>query len=177
MNYSIKKVFYFLLPFILLYIILSSVLLNCKVANNSMESNIKEDSFIIANRLAYIKSEPARGDVVVIEHDGEYIVRRIIGVPGDVITFDTESMTVKLLGYAISEDYIDGGTTGGMYDEYVVPEGCYFVMGDNRTEAVDSRHWEEPYVTKDAIIGKALIVYGMWYIDVLPEYSVELMEF
>ena len=177
MNYSIKKVFYFLLPFILLYLILSNVLLNCKVASNAMESSIKEGGHILANRLAYVKSEPARGDVVVIEHDGEYMVRRIIGVPGDVITFDAETMTMKLFGYAVSDEYITGGTSAGMYEEYVVPEDSYFVLGDNRLEVIDSRHWENPYITKDDILGKALIVYGWWYIDFVPYYTVEMMEF
>ena len=43
--------------------------------------------------------------------------------------------------------------------EFVVPEGCYFVMGDNRNDSLDSRYWDNPFVTEDEIIGKAEFIY------------------
>jgi signal peptidase I len=66
--------------------------------------------------------------------------------------------------------YIDGGA-GPLRDEFVseiprgdfgpfeIPEGCYFMMGDNRNNSYDSRRWKNAFVERDAILGKAAVVY------------------
>jgi len=94
------------------------------VPTASMEPSIREDSLIFGARV-FEKLE--KGDVVVFMHEGRLLVKRIAGVQGDIVynTAD-ESMTV--------------------------PFGCYYMLGDNAKDSVDSRSWDEPFVYEKDII-------------------------
>ena len=83
-------------------------------------------------------------------------VKRIIGTPGD--TVEMSNGTVYVNGKALQEDYI-AEVTQGSYGPYVVPDGCYFMMGDNRNHSQDSRFWRNQYVEKDEILGKVVLRY------------------
>ena len=82
----------------------------------------------------------------------------IIGLPGETVTI--ENAKVYINGVELEEPYLKeqwiNGT--GPY-EFQVPEGCYFVMGDNRNTSQDARYWRNTYVSKDKIIGKAGFIY------------------
>ncbi len=58
------------------------------------------------------------------------------------------------------EDYLEEGTETNCTKSFTVPEGCVFVMGDNRGDSYDSRYWDNPYVSVDDILGKILIDFG-----------------
>lgn len=106
---------------------------------------------------------PHRGDVVVFRppfpsHDD--LIKRVIGVPGDHVTI--RDGRVSLNGVVIDESYIHGLDTvcAGMYCDYTVRPGEYFVMGDNRANSSDSRFWG-PVAEKD-IVGKAWFIFRPW---------------
>ena len=157
------SLFYLLIP-VAAYIISVYVLSFGTVASGSMEPTLPVGNVFIANRLAYMKREPARGDVVMIRNNGyeqnlpdEMFVKRVVGIPGDTITFKDGNVVVN--GEVYEEPYLayDTETNSVLEDEeYVVPENSYFLLGDNRNDSEDSRFWTNPYVLKDDFIGKYL---------------------
>ena len=93
--------------------------------------------------------EPQRGDVVIVDSYTSYgrpLVKRVIGLPGDTVSF--RDGYVYINGEKLDEPYLSqqGITAVGRQEEYTVPEGCLFFMGDNRTGSYDARSWEEPYI-------------------------------
>jgi signal peptidase I len=128
------------------------------VDGQSMEPNLHTGQFLIVSRLAYRFGSPQRGDIIVFDYPGnpsDDYVKRIIGLPGDIVRI--ENNQVFLNDNLLAEPYLppEDITTG--QGRWVVPEGNYFVMGDNRAHSSDSRAWG--MLAKDKIIGKAWISY------------------
>ena len=115
------------------------------VKGSSMEPTLFEgDKYLLLRLFA---DQPHRGDVVVLEApDGRMLVKRVIGLPGDTVSF--QDGYVYINGEKLDEPYLSrqGVTASGRQEEYTVPEGCLFFMGDNRTGSYDARSWKEPYI-------------------------------
>lgn len=141
------------------------------VHGDSMKNTLLNTNQIIASSCFY---NIEHGDIVVIQADkiynqnsgffGEPIIKRVIGLSGDVIRFDFEAGEVYRNGEKLSEPYIAEATTLKQQCEsgidYVVPENCVFVMGDNRNVSRDSRDMASVgFVDKNLIMGKALFRY------------------
>lgn len=107
------------------------------VPTQSMEPTVPAGSFILGTRLY---GEPKIGDVIVFEHEGQYLVKRIAGCPGDSI--DLNSIT-----YMEHLAVPNRGTA-----ELRIPEKAYFVLGDNVHNSIDSRYWDNPFIPETAII-------------------------
>ena len=154
------------------------VIVNSTVPTGSMETTIMSGSRMIGFRVAYLFSEPQRGDIIVFKYPddpSEYFVKRIIGLPGE--TVELIDGVVYIDGEPLEEDYINENywiewnnnsddpqwveAQGFRYNAgpYTVPEDSYFMMGDNRGNSSDSRKWTNTFVSKDAIVGKAWLCY------------------
>ena len=106
---------------------------------------------------------PQRGDVVVVDgyiNYGDPLVKRIIALGGDTVDINFETGAVTLNGAVLEEPYISAPTTTGYDVEFpvTVPEGCVFVMGDNRPRSLDGRSTEVGFIDERDILGKVLLL-------------------
>ena len=135
------------------------VLFNANVPTTSMESTIMKGDNLIGFRLAYKFSEPERGDVVIFPYPDDTsvpYVKRIIGMPGD--TVEIHDGEVYINGVVLDESEYLAVTTEGEFGPFVVPEGSYFMMGDNRNFSLDSRYWENKFFRIDDMRKKLLFI-------------------
>ncbi len=141
------------------------VFANAVIPTGSMLNTIQKKDRVIASRLAYINEEPQRYDVVIFKNpDNEkvYYTKRIIGLPGETVEVikgivyvtKTDGKTIQL-----DDSFVTNCVPTGDYGPFNVPDGCYFMMGDNRNESWDSRFWKNKYVKKKKIIGKVMFRY------------------
>lgn len=131
------------------------------VRGTSMNPTLNNGDKMLVSSLFY---SPKAGDVVVFKKD-EYdperaLVKRVIATEGQVINIDFDNGIVYVDGEAIQEDYIMEPTTNKIdfIGPQTVPEGCVFVMGDNRNASTDSRKTEIGMVDSRLILGKAYFV-------------------
>ena len=154
-------VFTFSLAIFVALILKNFIIINAVVPTGSMEHTIMSESNLFGNRLAYINSDPKRGDIIIFKYpdnEEEKYVKRIIGLPGEKVTIDEAKVYID--GKELEEDYIKEAWTRATGPfEFEVPEDCYLVLGDNRNDSLDARYWTNTYVHKDKIIAKAVLVY------------------
>ncbi len=135
------------------------IIVNATVPSSSMEKTIMTNDRVIGLRLAYNNNDPERGDIIIFKFpDDEDIlyIKRIIGMPGE--TVEIHDSTVYIDGEPLAEPYLSV-VTEGTYGPYVVPEGHYFMLGDNRNNSADSRYWKNTFLSRDKIVGKAVCRY------------------
>ncbi len=134
------------------------------VDGSSMIQTLHHNDRVILWELFY---SPKAGDIVVISRGNEEpIIKRVIGVPGDTISFDAESQQVSVNGKVLDEPYvyIDEYALGAVYTDgsVTVPDGAYFVMGDHRNNSMDSRDSRVGLIDEKDIMGKAVLRLWPW---------------
>lgn len=136
-----------------------------EINGQSMDPTFHNGEYILTNKVEYKFEEPKRGDIVIFKSprnkDIDYI-KRVIGLPGERVKLENNAFYIN--GTRLDETaYLDPGIIifGGSYltegSEIVVPEGKYFVAGDNRPHSSDSREFGP--IAKEDFIGKALLRY------------------
>ena len=153
-----------LLVALVIVLAITAVIKPTIVKESSMEPTLYGNDYLFINKLAYVtKDHPDYEDIIVFESeldrdDGKgkkLLIKRVIGVEGDVMTI-SEGIVYRN-GYPLEETYTLEGYTDGYVDNYVVPQGEGYVMGDNRSVSLDSRDPSVGTVNEDAIMGKAFI--------------------
>ena len=130
MRRLLKKTGNWLFPAVVMlftFLLLKYVFLLGYVPTESMEPTLKRGSYIIGCR---IYSDLEVGDIIVFQHDGKLLVKRIAAVGGDTVEQNGTSMTV--------------------------PEGCYYILGDNADSSYDSRYWLNPFVDGADVVAKLI---------------------
>ena len=152
-----------------------------RIPTPSMVDTLEIGDRVLVNRVVYHLRDVDRRDIVVFRYPKNrdvVFIKRVVGLPGDRLQARDGKLYVN--GVAQDEPYVhrtNGATdptnpagvmTGttmtqpwGLLDEYTVPQGAYFVMGDNRTDSDDSRVWGP--VPEDDLIGEAFFTY--WPLD------------
>lgn len=142
-------------------IINNFLLINARVPSESMEETIMTGDRFFGNRLAYLFENPERYDIVVFKYpddERQLFVKRVIGLPGETVEIKEGKVYINGSEKPLDDSFIPETPTGD-YGPYVVPEGSYFMLGDNRNHSGDSRFWKQPYVEKNKIVGKAILRY------------------
>jgi len=153
----------------ILFLAVNLVTARIRVEGSSMEPSLHDGEFVVINRLAYRWANPDRGEIIVFNFplDPERrFIKRIIGLPGDTVSVHQGIVFVNNI--PLEEPYIYAPPE---YDgEWIVEEGHYFVLGDNRNNSSDSQNWGS--LGAEEIIGKAVIVY--WPINdlgIIPHFD------
>ena len=149
-------------PVIVAFLFLKYVIIIGSCESASMEPTIMTGDATVSNGIAYINREPQRGEIVFFKNaqtHGEIYVKRIIGMPGEHISFNGGNVYID--GTRLDEEYIMEDIYTECNKEFDVPAGSYFMMGDNRDNSYDSRYWDEPYVKMDDIGGKIIKTFGV----------------
>lgn len=133
------------------------------IQQHSMEPNFQPGDYVITSRQAYtIFGEPARGDIIVFksellddEGNVKNLIKRIIALPGDTIAIKDGYTYIN--GEKIDEPYVAEQGISGEMDEITIPEGQFFVMGDNRGVSEDSRSARVGTVSEESLVGKVVL--------------------
>jgi signal peptidase I len=181
---------------LLIFFAVRAVVQNFRVEGASMEPTMHNDQYLLVNKALYYRLDfgrlneilpflpgdeddgqshlfraPRRGDIVVFRYPldpSRDFIKRVIGVPGDTIEIRDEQVVVN--GVVLEENYILA-TSNYVYGPRTVPEGMYFVLGDNRRNSFDSHAWGNScspeqncdFVPEENIIGQAWVSY--WPFD------------
>jgi len=111
-----------------------------RVSGSSMVPTLNDGDIMILNKIGYSLNGVDRFDIVVVDYEGEKIIKRVIGLPGDYIEYNDDKLYIN--GEYVEEEYGRKETNDFMLEmigENKIPEGKYLVLGDNRPISKDSR--------------------------------------
>lgn len=130
------------------------------VSGASMSPTFETGQYLIVDELTYRFEQPNRGDVIILKkprEEKEYLIKRIVGLPGETITVKNGAVSVKNGefpdGLPVSEPYVINKSADSL--ERALGPDEYFAMGDNRPVSLDSRFIGP--IPKDHIVGRALV--------------------
>jgi len=139
------------------------IIVNAIVPSGSMRPTVEENTRLIAFRLSYTFSEPQRNHVVVAvsPNDGVTLyLKRIVGLPGETIEVINGYIFINGASEPLVEDFIlETPHPRNDVPLTLIPEGMFFVMGDNRNDSSDSRNWRDPFLPRENVVGRAIFTY------------------
>lgn len=126
-----------------------------RVAGESMAPTYRSSDLLITRPVGRAGARVQRGDVVVFHHDGLRMVKRVVGLPGDLVELEAGRLVVN-------GESVDGRprVNGAYTQTWRVPGANYFMAGDNPAVSDDSRVWDEPFVPVEdleAVVTRRLV--------------------
>ncbi len=150
-----------ILPYIIIIVtvlfIKAFIVTPIKVNGESMQPTLHEGDIMILNETAYYFSEPKRFDIVVVNMPNEYLIKRVIGLPGEHIEYIDNILYVD--GKKVKENFKHGKTENFNIEKLgstTIPDNCYLVLGDNRENSLDSR--ELGFIKEEQLLGKTSLI-------------------
>lgn len=140
MNKRIKDIFEYALIIIAVLLFREFLYSPIRVSGSSMVPTLKDGDIMILDKIGYRINGLDRFDIVVVDYEGERIIKRVIGLPNDYVEYIDNKLYIN--GEYIEEEYERKDTNDFMLEmigENVIPEGKYLVLGDNRPISKDSR--------------------------------------
>ncbi|EPD52180.1 signal peptidase I [Paenisporosarcina sp. HGH0030] len=154
----------------IIVIIRSFLITNYAVSGHSMEPTLHNLDKVLVSKISYSVGDIDRLDVLVFHSaDNEDFVKRVIGIPGDVLTYKNDKLFIN--NQRVEEPYLqsydayqnpddrltENFTLEGITGAVRIPPDSYFVLGDNRRQSLDSRYFQ--FVNKEDIVGKVVARY------------------
>lgn len=154
----IRDMFAYIFIIGIIILIRAYVFTPIEVVGRSMEPNFSDGDMVLMDKLIHkTKSENRyeRFDVVVMSYTSpRYLIKRIVGLPGESISYFDNELYIN--GELIEEGIELTGMTADFFVDGKIPDGKYFVLGDNRINSTDSRNFG--FVPKENIVGKPFAV-------------------
>ena len=152
MSDTIKKIIKEYVPYVVVIIIVllfkQYFFAPVRVNGASMDNTLKDKDILLLNIIDYkLNDNIKRYDIVVIDNGDEFLIKRVIGLPGDIVRCIDNELFIN--DKKVEENYSIGKTSDF---EVKVREGEYFVLGDNREVSLDSRYFGS--FKKEQIKGK-----------------------
>lgn len=146
--------------FIIAFILRTFVFQMALVNQISMEPTLHEGQMLIISKINYLVGEPQRGEIIVLKDNVEnkLLIKRVIGLPGENI--DLRNGKVFINDKELSPDYTKAPTYPYTQESWKIPQGEYFVLGDNREHSRDSRAENVGLIDRKNIVGRA--VFRLW---------------
>lgn len=143
------------------------------VNGDSMLPTLQHGERLLVDKISYRFVEPSRGEIIVFKNPAdtsEQFVKRVIGLPGDKVAISQGVVYVN--DQLIEENYTFAPARIG-FSPQIVPEGTYFVLGDNRNNSEDSRFSRVGFLPRNLIVGRAIWRYWpLTQVDILFRPSV-----
>lgn len=143
---------------VVVFLLTHFVIINAIVPSESMENTIMTGDQFFGARFTYWFEDPQRYDIVVFKYpddESQLFVKRVIELtPGDKVEIIDGKVYINDSPEPLDDSFIPEPMKGS-FGPYEVPENYYFMLGDNRNDSKDSRYWQNTYVSRDAILGKA----------------------
>lgn len=128
-----------------------------QISGSSMTPTLSEGEIVLSLKTKNFKT----GDIIAFYHSNKILVKRVIAVPGEWVNI-TEDGSVYINGKLLEEPYITNLSLGNTDVEfpYQVPDGHWFVLGDQRETSIDSRNSEIGSISQDEVVGK--VIFRVW---------------
>jgi signal peptidase I len=126
------------------------------IPSSSMAPTLIAGDHIVVTPYRF-SNKPQNGDVIVFRSpraSDELMVKRVIGTPGDLV--ETREGRVMVRGHAIAEGYVAAQASTGVIAPQIIPADCYYVLGDNRADSLDSRSWG--LLPRSSVLGRARMI-------------------
>jgi len=156
----------------IIFLVVNTLTGRYQVRGQSMEPSLYGNQYLIASKVTYWLHSPERGDIVVLRPPAGQgsipFIKRIIGIPGDIV--EAREGKIWVNGIALNEPYVSAPVA--YTNRWIVTDGMYLVLGDNRNNSSDSHAWG--LLPRENIIGKAVFCY--WppeHWGLIPHYSYE----
>lgn len=149
MKSKIKEAMPYIIIIVVILLARTFIITPIKVNGPSMNDTLKNGDVMIL--MKYNKNNIKRFNIVVLNHDGEKLIKRVVGMPGEDIEYKNNKLYIN--GKLLKNNYGKGKTDD--FKDYC-PKGYYFVMGDNRENSLDSRYFS--CVDKKDILGTTSLV-------------------
>ena len=150
-----------LLPYIIIILVVlfikAFIVTPIKVNGESMYPTLEEGDIMILNKTANYFNKPERFDIVVVNMPDEYLIKRVIGLPGEHIEYKDNTLYVD--GKKVKENFKHGVTDDFNIEELgsdTIPLNTYLVLGDNRENSLDSR--ELGFIREDQLLGRTSLI-------------------
>lgn len=153
MNEKVKEILGYVIIILIVIIIKQYIITPIRVNQSSMNNTLYDKDIMILDKISYRFSKINRFEIVVIKNDDEYLIKRVIGLPGEKIEYKNNELYIN--GEKVEENFNHKDTDDYRYDK-IIPEDYYFVIGDNRPDSLDSRYIG--LIKKENILGKTNLV-------------------
>lgn len=140
MNKVVKEILSYVLIIIVVLLIKKYIFSPIKVNGDSMYPTLRDKDIMILNEIGYYLNGVERFDIVVVDTGNDKIIKRIIGMPGETVRFYENKLYIN--DEIVEENFNHAMTHNfelSQIDVEIIPEGYYFVVGDNRIDSLDSR--------------------------------------